>query len=407
MLGQKLQRFLESQKERMIKLDEIEGFYDNPNSPKYLDEKTGKIVPAMRIVYENAVSWLSSKEAWASLSDDFLMLEQTLQEDTLTTMAPTFTTFMLPLIRRMFHGLVAMDLVSIQPMPGPTSFIYWLNKQYTNTTAEVTALDRIDEKTPKEYASSSEQAAPIRELQMSLERKLVTAQTDKLKTEWTLEAEQDWRSQYKLEIESEMVPELGDEIARELDRKIMDALIAGAAYTVNWNPLGYLADDKSTFEKKAYEESIYGSIIDAQAWIMANKRGVLRDRGVQWNLIMSTSNWARFAKLEHYNLTKLNVEVNTEVGRRYEGIINGLFKVYIHPEMSDNYILLSIKKDWKFAVGYYAPYIPLYTSPRYIINDDFTQLSRGVMSRYAYGVVPETSTGSTNNGIVLINLSGS
>ena len=140
---------------------------------------------------------------------------------------------------------------------------------------------------------------------------------------------------------------------------------------------------------------------------MQNKRGVLRDQGVQWNLVMSTTNWARFAKLEHYNLSSLNVQVNTEIGRRYVGIINGLFKVYIHPEMSDNIIMLSIKKDWKFGVGFYAPYIPLYTSPRYFINDDFTQISRGVMSRYAYGIIPETSAGSTNNGIVLINLATS
>lgn len=407
MISAKLEKFLEAQKQRMIKLDKAEGYDQDPNSPKYLDEKTGRPVPAMNILYENAINWLRSASAHTSLWEEFALLEQTLQEDTLSTAAPTFTTFMLPLIRRMFHGLVAQDLVSIQPMPNPSAYIYWLNKTYTHTYAGVTAGQRIDQQTPSAYVASSEQASPIRELQMALQRKLVEAQTDKLKADWTLEAEQDWRSQYKLDVEGEMVPELGDEVARELDRKLMNSLIAGAAYTVNWNPSGYLSDDKSTLERKSYEASIYGAIVDAQAWIMQNKRGVLRDRGISWNVIMNANNWARFAKLENYNLTKLNVQVNTDVGRRYEGTINGLFKVYIHPEMSDNYMLLTIKKDWKFAVGFYAPYVPLYTSPKYIINDDFTQFARGVMSRYAYGVVPETYDGSTNNGIVLINLSTS
>ena len=312
---------------------------------------------------------------------------------------------MLPLIRRMFHGLVAQDLVSVQPMSGPSTYIYWLNKTYTHTTAEVTAGQRIDQQTPRDYAASSEQATPIRELQMNLERKLVEAESDKLKCDYTLEAEQDWRSQYKLDIEGEMVPELGDEIARELDRKIMDALIAGAAFTINWNPAGYRSGDTAiSLYRHAYEEEIYNAIIDAQVWIMNNKRGVLRDQGIQWNVIMSPSNWGRFAKLENFNLTKLNVQVNTDIGRRYVGTINSLFKVYIHPEMDDCYMLLTIKKDWKFAVGYYAPYVPLYVSERYITNDDFTRFSRGVLSRYAYGVLGESSTSSVNNGIVLINL---
>jgi len=407
MISTKLEKFLLAQKDRMNALDKAEGYSQDPNSPKYKDEKTGKVISGLGILYENALSWLKSKEGFASLNDEFQVLEQTLGEDTLSTAAPQWTTTLMPLIRRMFHGMVAQDLVSIQPMTGPSTYIYWLNKTYTHTdaTSGITAGQRIDQQTPRTYVRGAEVTTPIRELQMSLERKLVEAATDKLRADWSLEAEQDWRSQYKLDVEGEMVPELGDEVARELDRKLMDALIAGAAFTVNWNPTAYRTGDVNiSLYRHAYEEEIYNAIIDAQTWIIQNKRGVLRDQGIQWNLIMNANNWARFAKLENYNLTKLNVEVNTDIGRRYVGTINSLFKVYIHPEMNDCYMLLTIKKDWKFAVGYYAPYIPLYTSPRYIINDDFTHFARGVMSRYAFGVVPETSTGTTNNGIVLINL---
>lgn len=407
MLGIKLQRFLEMQKVRMLKMDHDEGYDLDANSPKYLDERTGKLVTGMQILYENAIQWLNTKDAFRSLNDEFALLENVIQEDTLATHAPQFTTTMLPLIRRMFHGLVAQDLVSVQPMSGPSTYIYWLNKTYTHTdtTSGITAGQRIDQQTPRDYVRGAEATVPIRELQMNLERKLVEAETDKLKCDYTLEAEQDWRSQYKLDLEGELVPELGDEIARELDRKIMDALIAGAAFTVNWDPTAYRSGDTNiSLYRHAYEDEIYNAIIDAQTWIMQNKRGVLRDQEIQWNVVMSPANWARFAKLENYNLTKLNVDVNTDIGRRYVGTINSLFKVYIHAEMDDCYMLLTIKKDWKFAVAYYSPYIPLYVSERYIQNDDFTQFSRGVMSRYAYGVLGESSTSSVNNGIVLINL---
>lgn len=410
MLSIKLERFLQAQKKRMADLDKAENYALDSNSPKYYDERTGKTISGMDIIYENALQWLRGRDARHSLSDEFQLLENTISEDTLATGAPTFTTSMLPLIRRMFHGLVAQDLVSIQPMSGPSAYIYWLNKTYTHTDVPsgITAGQRLDQQTPRTYVRGAEVTTPIRELQMNLERKLVEAGTDKLRTDWSLEAEQDWRSQYGLDIEGEMIPELGDEIARELDRKLMDALIAGAAFTVNWNPAGYRSGDVNiSLYRHSYEEEIYNAIIDAQVWIMQNKRGVLRDQGIQWNLIMNSNNWGRFAKLENFNLTKLNVQVNTDIGRRYAGTINSLFKVYIHPEMSDSYMLLTIKKDWKFAVGFFSPYVALYTSPRYIINEDFTHFARGVLSRYAYGILPENSTGTTNNGIVLINLSQS
>jgi len=192
MIGIKLEKFLERQKARMIEMDKLEGYNTDINSPKYIDEKTGRPVSGMEVLYENTLGWLKSGSAWHSLGNEYQLLENMLTEDTLSTAAPTFTTQMLPLVRRMFHGLVAQDLVSIQPISSPSAYVYWLNKLYTDNTAEVDPGDRLDLKTPKEYVSSSEQGT-IREIQMQLQRKLVETQTDKLKADWTLEAEQDWR----------------------------------------------------------------------------------------------------------------------------------------------------------------------------------------------------------------------
>lgn len=408
MLTLKIQKFLEAQKNRMVKLDREQNIDKDPNSPRYYNQKTGRFVTGLEILYDNTIGWLNGQEAAETLFKEFQMLEGTISEDTLSTAAPTWTTTALPLIRRLYNNIVARELVSIQPITMPSSYIYFLNKLYTNTHAGsgITAGDRLDAQTPTTYANSSEQGT-IREIQMSLERLLVEVSTDKLKADFTLEATQDWRSQYKIDVEGEMTGELADELIRELDRRIFNALVAGAGATINWDPAGYRSGDTAiSLYRHAYETEIYGSLIDAQAWVMANAKGILSaGADVEWNVVMSPTVWAKFAKLEHWNLTDLAVSTQTGIGRRYVGKINNLFNVYITNEVDDCTILLTAKAGWLLSPGFYAPYLPLYISPRYIIEGDFTQFSKGVMQRSAYGVIPSAGAlGTTSNLIVKINL---
>lgn len=409
MLTIKIQKFLEAQKVRMVKLDRDQGLDQDPNSPKYYNEKTGRFVTGLEVLYDNCIGWLNGKEAFETLNKEFQMLEnQSINEDTLATAAPTWTTTALPLIRRLYNNVIARELVSLQPLSQPSAYIFYLNKLYTNTHASdgiTGGTTRLDQGTATTYANSSEQGT-IREIQMSLQRLLVEVSTDKLKADFTLEAEQDWQSQYKINVESEMSSEMGDEIIRELDRRIFNALVAGAGYTVNWDPTAYRSGDTAiSLYRHAYESEIYNALIDAQAWIMANAKGILSaGNSVDWNVVMSPANWARFAKLEHWNLTDLAVSTQTQIGRRYVGQINNLFKVYVTNEVSDCTVLLTAKASWLLSPGYYAPYT-LYVSPRYIIDDDFTQFSKGIMSRQAYGIIPSSGPlGSTSNLIVKINL---
>lgn len=409
MLTQKIQRFLEAQKQRMIKMDTLEGYDKDPNSPKYYDE-AGRLHTGMEVLYDNTINWLGSKEAYKTLYEEFQLLENTIPEDTLATSAPTWTTLALPLVRRLYNNIVARELISLQPITMPTAFIFYLNKTYTHSHGGATAGQRLDQGTVSAYADSSEQAATIREIQMNLERLDVSVSSQKLKADFTLEAEQDWKSVYKIDVEGEMTGEMADEIKRELDRKIFNALIAGAAMTITWNPAGYRSGDVLiSTHRHSYEKEIYNALIDAQAWVAANSQGILSaGKSVDWNVVMSPTNWARFAKLEHWNLTDLAVSTQTEIGRRYVGKINGLFNVYITNEIDDCTVLLTAKSGWLLSPGYLASYIPLYVSPKYIQGSDFTQFSKGVLSRNAYGIIPSAGPlGTTSNLIVKINLCAS
>ena len=95
----------------------------------------------------------------------------------------------------------------------------------------------------------------------------------------------------------------------------------------------------------------------------------------------------------------------------YVGTLNGLYKVYIDPFFVKDKILMGCRPEsWKYAVGYFAPYIPLFISDKYINGTDFSQLIQGCMSRYAYGIIPEAATGGDaliNNGLATITVSSS
>lgn len=298
MLTQKIQNFLEAQKVRMVKLDRDAGIDRDPNSPRFYNEKTGRFVTGLEVLYDNCIGWLNGKEAFETLHKEFQMLEnQSINEDTLVTAAPTWTTTALPLIRRLYNNIVARELVSLQPISQPSSYIFYLNKIYTDSHSadSITGgTTRTDQGSATTYANSGEQST-IRELQMSLERMLVEVQTDKLKVDFTLESQQDWQAQYKIDVEAEMSTEMADEIIRELDRRIFNTLVAGAGATINWDPSGYRSGDLLiSTHMHSYETEIYGSLIDAQAWIMSNVKGILSaGADVEWNVVMSPTNWAR------------------------------------------------------------------------------------------------------------------
>ena len=410
---QRIAGFLENQKKRLLEMDggdpgnhflnqrELSGF-------DYVQEheETGAKRGVRQIIYDNTIGWMLSRKGRESLRLEFAELSQegAISEDTLTTAIATFTTSLLPMVRRIYSSLIAMDLVSVQPLSGPTGYIYWLDHIFTSThaadniTGGTTRLDQVKAGT---YSNATEQGT-IREIQLRLQKLLIEVETKKLKGDWTIEAEQDFNSQWRLNLENELMPAIGDEITREIDTLLLANLLAAVASNTNWNANGYLAGDTTTLYRKAYDQTLWDAIIDANTniynafYLNAN-----------W-LVMNGTTYARLQKLEQYSADPLATGEQAMTYRRFVGVLANQYKVYVDPWFSANTILMGVRgPDWKRAVGYYAPYIPLFMSDKYIINDDFTQFARGAMTRYAYGFLPHTPTGSTNNGLAKITITSS
>lgn len=76
----------------------------------------------------------------------------------------------------------------------------------------------------------------IPEIELSMSSATVDATSQKLKTRWTLEGEQDLRAYHGEEMEDLLTRQMGDELRREMDRLIITDLYTNAsAGNVNWS----------------------------------------------------------------------------------------------------------------------------------------------------------------------------
>ena len=409
---EKIQNFLVKQKERMLMQDGAskESGWLTEREQQGIDfvaedKDTGKRIGLHEMLYNNTISWLVHASR-KGLRQEFIDLSQggVLNEDTTTSKIATFTTAMLPAIRRIFANLIAMDFVSVQPMAGPTGILYWMDFKYVTTHAAdgITAGDRVDLRQGAETYDDSGEKGTIRELEAGLSSKTIETETKKVATRWTQEAEQDFSSQWKLNLESEMIPELGNSIVREVNRKLLAAMENGVQNNVNWSKTVPATDTTST-DKMSYYQTLWHSIQLANSKIVAAKYQPAT------YLIMNADTYYYLERLNNFKADP-NVGESGSTFTRYVGTLSGLYKVYVDPWFTANKIMLGYKgATWKDAVAYYCPYIPLFLSDKYIYNNDFTQFIRGAMTRYAYGVIPTTSTQSPvkNAGLATVTLTGS
>ena len=381
--------FLESQTQENLRIDEAEGKLDR--------ERSGYDQPLLRErIYGQVLQW-AKNESMGTLRGDFAKLEDSeLNEDTLSTAIATFTTSLLPAVRRIYNKLIAMDLVSVQPISGPAGIIYWIDHLFGTSGGGATEGQRVDEYRHNAYGTSSEKGT-IRDINFRLESKTVTSIIKKIKGEWTLEAEQDLRSQWNMDLESELMPIVTNEIIREIDGTIIADLIAGVSYNVNWNSNGYRTSDENiTLYRKEYEKTIYDAILEANNEILKAKKVNAT------YIIMHPTNYLRIQKLESFKANPLVIGGAGSMGRYLAGTVGGdMFKVYVDPEFpTETQILLGVRANtWQYATAYFSPFIPLFTSAKYMINDDFSQMAKGAMTRFAHGIIPEYKTGdySTKN----------
>jgi hypothetical protein len=196
----------------------------------------------------------------------------------------TFQKFAFPLVRRVWPELIANNIISVQPMQGPVSQVFYLgqSRQYgstaqtiyskynltyrnqvassifdganydldlsagsdiavssmlTGTDSGATAGGKATDTVGGQIAawpdatkiygidvSSGENLAGtgIPEMNLHIEQQPVAARTRKMRALWTLEAQQDLKAYHNLDLERELTDMLGKELRLEIDRELIE-----------------------------------------------------------------------------------------------------------------------------------------------------------------------------------------
>jgi hypothetical protein len=242
-----------------------------------------------------------------------------------------------------------------------------------------------------------ENNSEIPEINLKVDSVSVTAQTKKLKAKWTPELGQDLNAYHNLDAEVELTSILSEQIALEIDREILEDLVAGATGgTYYWARSPGLFVNKTTGAEvgassaapdftgtvSEWYETLGETINDVSAQI---HRKTLRGGA---NFIVTSPEVANI--LEFTSGFRANVTVDDAkgtAGTQKVGSLSKRYDVYVDPYFPRNLCLIGRKGSSFLESGYvYAPYVPLQVTPTIFGVEDFVP-RKGVMTRYAKKMV--------------------
>jgi len=243
------------------------------------------------------------------------------------------------------------------------------------------------------YEWGLENNANIPEIDIKVDSVAVTAVTKKLKAKWTPELGQDLNAYHNLDAEVELTQILSEQIALEIDREILEDLVAGARAGIRyWSraPGDFLnretgapnAAPEFTGNVSEWYETLIESINDVSAQI---HRKTLRGAA---NFIVCGPEVANI--LEFTAGFRANVTADADRGDAGAVKVGSLSKkldIMVDPYFMRNVILVGRRGSSFLESGYvYAPYVPLQTTPTIFGVEDFVP-RKGVMTRYAKKMV--------------------
>jgi hypothetical protein len=404
----------------------------------------------------------TTRELTAILLENQRLFVDSLEEDVKIQSIGSFEKFVFPIVRAVFPNLIAKDIVSVQPMTGPTSLVFYLDAVYGTTKGSVTAGDTMfsarkghlaDDQYSSEQVSgetfqalsattavsftlaftscrpgtfsaaysdqtgavavtdngvgglvgtggdgisggtidyatgavawtagsnlstavtgsyfyNSEGSDQVPIVDINLSSVPVRAIPHKLRARWSVEAATNLKAIHGMDAESELVALLSEKIRWDVDRRIIsDLFTIASAGSVTWNKPAPAAisynDHKQTF---------IDALIEASNLIFrATRRGT-------GNFVVCGTNVANVIE-SLYGFRPQAVAGNGVV---FVGTLQGRWSIYKDPYMDADTFLVGWKGSSFLEAGYvYAPYVPLYTTPTYVLDDMLNR--KGMMSQY-------------------------
>jgi len=219
------------------------------------------------------------------------------------------------------------------------------------------------------------------EVTMSIDSDSVAAITRKLKTSWSLEAAQDLKAVHNIDAESTLTDLMADEMVAEIDREIINDLIIASAIRADHN-FATAAGASVNFTDRNI--ALMYKVLEVANII---HRTTLRGPA-NW-MVMSSDICSKFEQLNDFRASDAFTTEGVDIGIMNIGTIQGKMKIYKDPLFPNCKILMGFKGNSVLDAGYfYAPYIPLLSTPTVLDPNSFTP-NKGVMTRYGKKLIED------------------
>ena len=398
-MGKKLDfnTLISDPREEIVKRWDREGFLEG------IDDGITKVNTAL--VLENQFSYLT-EDGGTSIADVSVMKKLTI-----------------PMVRRVFPGLIAHDLVAVQPMSGPVGLAYALRRHRLSQNGGVeipgASSDSADsdydtpanryadlEGDPDKAQPQSDWSGPVtgwagerigsdsklfdsidgaggpttytaQEVGISVISKEIRAWTRKLRARFPIEVQQDLHAMHNVDIRRELTDLMSYEITAEIDQEVLAAIKhraqAGGVFTWTYNST---ADGRWQIEKY---RTLMTAINNA-----ANEIAVATRIGAGNFIIASPRVCSVLESLPEFTIWTQDAKLNTlgtPAPNTYVGTI-GRYKVYRDIFATTNYCVVGYKGNSTNDAGIiYCPYVPVMFDEAKGPESFHTHL--GVLTRYA------------------------
>jgi len=400
----------------------------------------------------------SSRHLTAFLLENEARYIGMMDEDVKIQNIGSFEKFVFPIVRAVFPNLIAKDIVSVQPMTGPTSLVFYLDAVYGTNKGSVSAGDTMfsarkghlnDDQYSSElvdgetlgtgtgsedtftgtfqfksaragtvtitagsvvatdngigglsgtgvgsgtinyatgafsitydtdpangvpisgtYYYNSEGSDQIPIIDINLSSVPVRAIPHKLRARWSVEAATNLKAIHGMDAESELVAMLSEKIRWDIDRRIItDLFTIASAGSITWNKPAPAAVSYNDHKQTFIDALIEGSNLIFRA----TRRGT-------GNFVVCGTNVANVVE-SLYGFRPQAVAGNGVV---FIGTLQGRWSIYKDPYLDADTFLIGWKGTSFLEAGYvFAPYVPLYTTPTYVLDDMLNR--KGMMSQY-------------------------
>ena len=240
-------------------------------------------------------------------------------------------------------------------------------------------------------AASSAQIV-IPEINVRMQSQAITAKTKKLKAVWTPEFAQDLAAYQNIDAEAELTNIMSEYISMEIDLEILDMLIEdAAAATEYWSAINNTVYSNGAFSAASGTQGFYNTqgqwfqTLGTKIQKVSNKIHQLTLRGGANFLVTSPTIATILESIPGFASTNNGEADQMEYafGVQKIGTVNGRYKVYKNPYMTENLILMGYRGSQFLETGaVFAPYIPLIMTPLVYDPETFTP-RKGLLTRYA------------------------